>query len=190
MQTASFVSKFLVVGLLVGFFVTSQALANPLEGKWAIDCDSVEGLEFAFENDRQGKVSALWYTDKSCGSLEMTYVVDFEYQIGSASSRVPGATEISYVFKREIATPLTQKYADEQNFYKDCGKTDWKLNTPKDITGLKCARFGFGKNQKSYDLFSVKDGIFQIGSYDDDHDASSPAKRPVALSDDFLFKKK
>jgi hypothetical protein len=164
---------------LVLFFMTvATAHANPLLGTWGPSwpCDGATGQEQYFPS---GLMVRHWtrFADDAC-TQPLFVTVDYaRYQIGPASTAVPGATDFDVSFESHGILVLDESFAQKLNSEKTCGIDNWKVmqfqSIPADQRCLNLGQSGF----RVYSIFKIENDRFHWGAPSNEHYGATPETR-------------
>lgn len=137
-------------------------------------------------------LTTMIYNEKGCQTLFGISVFGAKYTVGSASTTLPGASDIDYAITTRTVTPLTNNAVSalSSTINGACGSGNWTLNQAGDVAQIGCPVLGIPSLSacpKELDLIKVDGDNLSTG----DRAASDACKtRPTALITQLLVKAK
>lgn len=163
----------------IGFFGFVSQAQQPatLNGVWLRPCEAGNIQVQTF----QGPINStqdIFFTDRNCQSPMMAFLNGGDVKIRSG--------EIDYYFKQVSVVLYSQTMVSDYNQRAVCGITYWRLNSPRDVTGLQCAFFQPHKKVQvpragdaRFGIWKIENGQLNFGLLDRESPGTSPDKRPV-----------
>lgn len=173
--------------LLSGLLSYSQTSATtPLEGIWVRPCYQ-GGMQIQMIEDNSDTANEIFYEDAQCRTPLLAFVNDGTFEIHDK--------QINFEFQKVSLVLHSDKVVADFNQRSVCGKTDWKKNSPAEITGLQCALFQEHKlvqvpraGEMRFGIWQVKETKLFFGLLTRELNGSTPEKRPVDLDQRPYFK--
>lgn len=172
------------------------AKAPELQKSWQAErCDSIGSLRLIGASTRQGyefsgetlkKVDQI-YSEADC--VEPAVSVTYTGVFTTHDEIAPDVSPFEVTFQSVQVVPMNEKGKDLLNTVNFCGKKDWAIHVPADLTaaarGNLCPLDALPKSR--FDIYSVQDGVLYFGKGDDD-DLTAAESRPVELDTEDPFR--
>ncbi len=171
-------------GSLLGSLVHGQGV----EGHWQSGCQW--GLQKQ-QNVVKSQVHSIesFFSDRNCSKLSFKFET-----LGQNEYSIENPSWVNFTFREINLSVYVQAAIDDLNFRKVCGLTDWQTGKAQVITGRQCALFNVHKQtqipralDRKYGIYAIENQRLYYGVLTKENDGSTPEKRPMKLSTDFLF---
>ena len=163
--------------------------APDLAGRWKSACTPMSASQwFVLDFDISRSTWAVDYTvfaDSACATKFLTVRIEGPYELGAASSTVPGAFDAKFGFTKKAITPHLPAAADFLASAGGCGAAGFTAGEPKDIAATGCAGLGqrpISACSADYDIARLDGDVLTFGERPADNDMCSEGKRPKALA--------
>lgn len=164
---------------------------DALSGNWASTCYADTNATGEIQNYIKDKlvVASGRFTltqvyhapsDASCGQARWTEVIKSDAIVGAAVSAPEGARSLDLTPRSYEQTPNTAEIVQVFNQTKQCGYSDWSLNTAKDVTAAS-ACVAATAMATYYDVYKISGNTLSFGYSKGGDDGSSTDKRPKTL---------
>lgn len=179
--------------LLLVVFVSPTLKAQISPGLWRTTCQAGLFKEQILLDNRQIILTEHFHQDANCKDISFRFQTS-----GDISYAIDYPHYIDFVYSDIELTLFKQIVVDNFNQRKVCGLDNWKIAEPQTITGLKCAMFNLHKEtqiprrlDRKYGIFSIENNKLFYGKLTQNHDGSSPEKRPQQLDQaiEYIFQK-
>lgn len=151
-------------------------LAMNLNGVWVRPCNQGQ-MQIQFFEAEKNYSDDLFFQDQACQKPLMSFSYDGLYQLRTG--------EMDYQFSRVSITVYSNELLQNFKTRKVCGFTNWSLNSPREITGLRCAFFSEKEMQVPnngegrFGIWKVENRKLYFGKLTPSHPATSPETRPI-----------
>lgn len=187
-------SKLARLGMIsLSLIIMHKLYAHELEGLWIQPCAAqFQRIESIAGN--QVKLTETSYSDPLCTNEQLSIINSGLIFFGEAP-------QIDFTFSQveiELKTSSALTYFNNQAM---CGLSDWKINTPKTITGLRCDLFNSGHPVQIPSFGEKRFGIYKLeelneigekrlyfGQLTQEKDARTEARRPILFDPRYYIK--
>jgi hypothetical protein len=163
--------------------------APDLAGRWKSACTPMSASQwFVLDFDISRSTWAVDYAvfaDSGCATKFLTVRIEGPYELGVASSTVPGAFDAKFGFTKKAITPHLPAAADFLASAGGCGAAGFTAGEAKDIGTTGCAGLGqrpISACSADYDIARLDGDVLTFGERPADNDMCSEGKRPKALA--------
>ncbi len=131
--------------------------------------------------------SALFAENEKCGTKNLIVTYTAKYKIGAK-------TDSNYLFNYNphtvTMTLLRQDIVDlyNQDLQRSCGLSNWRINEPRDVSGLICAGNKMPTNgEEVYDLMGMEGSSLRFAAFTTSSGATDDLNRPSTLNQLVVF---
>ena len=170
-------SKILTALALILLAFTQVSCGNQnhlINGTWSSECapdDSGHSVIETFHfSGNTATYSVKTYSDTTCSVPISTLITYRNYKLGEAVPGMVNTRKLDYVFNSITMTYNNQETITSANnspgYY---GYTNWELNEPKDVSGLKQMNSSspeHAKGEKFYTIVRINNNKLYMGNYD------------------------
>jgi hypothetical protein len=156
-----------------------------LNGVWVRPC-SQGNIQVQFFEAQNNYNDDIFFKDQNCKTPLMSFSNDGRYQVR------PG--QMDFQFESVSITLYTNELASDFRARQVCGFSDWSVNKPRAITGLKCAFFSNKavqvprKGDGRFGIWKIENQRLYFGKLTPSHPATSPETRPIEWDPRAYFK--
>ena len=104
--------------------------------------------------DNSSSANEIFFQDATCRTPLLAFLNDGEFKVQDLN--------IDFEFQKVSMVLYSDKVVADFNQRAVCGKTDWKNNSPAEITGLRCALFQENKLVQVPQKGDMRFGIWQV----------------------------
>ena len=165
-------------GLLANSLPHSAALTStPIEGLWLRSCHSGSIQVQDFSGNKSAS-NEIFFQEADCHSPMLAFLNDGAFKVEGQN--------IDFQFDTVSMVLYTDSLVSDYNSRAVCGKTDWRKNAVKEITGLKCALFQPSKLIQTPLKGEMRFGIWKrdlsklyFGQLSREQNGTTPEQRPT-----------
>ena len=146
---------------------------------WLRAC-SQGGMQIQIFEDNSSSANEIFFQDAKCRTPLLAFLNDGEFKVQDLN--------IDFEFRKVSMVLYSNELVADFNRRSVCGKNDWKNNSPKEITGFRCALFQEDKlvqvpqkGDMRFGIWQVKETKLFFGILTPEKNCSSPEKRPVDM---------
>jgi hypothetical protein len=174
---------------------------RPVPGRYIQACAQRFQREHIFSGgpfaspETEGSVTSFEtnFSDKFCREPDLRMVIEGTYSVRPLAGAAYSGLDFTFSSLRLI--PLQDWVVAAYNERKLCGKQDWALGTPNEITGLHCDFFGSGssvavpsRGHQRFGIFRQEGSRLWMGQMTPAQDSSSRERRPTTLQKEAFHK--
>jgi len=166
-----------IVSTMLGLLSIAQ-FANAdenhlLAGTWSSKCASNDSGSYIIETFKFTDKSAIYsiktYSDSACKKHISTLATYRNFKLGESIRELADSRKLDYIFKSVTMTFTDESVVADANklpgYY---GSTNWKLNQPKEVSGLKRMNTSnpeHTKGEKFYTIVKIDKNKLFMGDY-------------------------
>lgn len=166
--------KLIRSGLLLTciFTVCEAAPVDSLQGTWSSKCAADGSGNFNIETfvfkPKNATYSIKTYKDASCTQKISTLDTYRNFKLGNAVPGLANTRELDYDFKSVTMMYNDSAMVNQANQSKYYGLSDWGMNQPKEVAGLKQNNSAFpehSRGEKFFTIVEIENDKLLMGDY-------------------------
>ncbi|MFN8846786.1 MAG: hypothetical protein ACK5W9_08045 [Bdellovibrionales bacterium] len=156
-----------------------------LNGVWVRPCQQ-NNIQIQFFETQKNYTDEIFFEDQNCQKPLMSFSNEGVYTLKP--------NHIDYQFESVAITIYSKPMLDDFNKRRVCGFTNWQMNSPKMVTGLKCGLFTSReiqipkKGEPRFGIWQLREGKLYFGKLTPSHPALTPETRPIEWDERPYFK--
>jgi hypothetical protein len=166
-----------IISTMLGLLSIAQIVKadenHLLAGTWSSKCASDDSGNFIIETfkfaDKSASYSVKTYSDSACKKHISTLATYRNFKLGESINKLADTRKLDYTFKSVTMTFTDQLAVANANKLPDYyGFTNWRLNQPKDVAGLKRVNTSnpeHTKGEKFYTIVKIDKNKLYMGDY-------------------------